>query len=136
MDGRRNDQTCPSGRCREGANLLGVVGSDGRVGFVTPTIPVTVLFAERAESVGRTGSRFRFAEPCAERACQHWGDDRCQLIDRFVSNESSDEMTMPETRLPVCGIRASCRWYDQHGSHACSVCPLILREPSATNATT
>jgi len=35
--------------------------------------------------------------------------------------------------LPVCGIRADCRWFAQAGAAACRVCP-IVRTPALPKA--
>ena len=32
--------TCPSAPCEPGATLLGLVGEDGRVGYLTPAIRI------------------------------------------------------------------------------------------------
>lgn len=116
--------TCPSGRCRSGVLLVGIVGSDNRVAFVSPALAVTDEFVNQALRHCGTERRFRFAEPCATDACEHWQSHACGLIERLVTSDA----TSPDT-LPQCAIRSSCRWFAQRGRHACSVCPDTLRHP-------
>jgi hypothetical protein len=127
--GAAGDQpaTCPSGRCREGAVLLGVVGPDGRLGYVTPALAVDADFV-RTAGAGRTPeSRFRFAEPCAEAACDQWGDGECGLIGEILSSARGAALAeAPVGLLPRCAIRRSCRWYAQRGARACAVCPHVV----------
>jgi hypothetical protein len=117
--------TCPSGRCHTSASLIGLVGSDGRVSFVSPALPLSDDFVARASRYGGTDHRFRFAEPCAKASCEQWTSNRCGLIDELVVEDPN-----PPDRLPKCGIRSSCRWFAQHAGKACAVCPDVLRRPS------
>lgn len=118
---------CPSARCTVGARLLGIVGPDGTVGFVMPPLPVDERFVERAHQGRAPERRFRFANRCMEDACGYWTGDRCGVIDAAVAaltDDASDE-------IRPCAIRASCRWFNQHGRPACSVCPLIVTDVPA-----
>lgn len=132
---RETPATCPSGRCREGAVLVGIVGPDGRLGYVTPALPIDAEFVARTRTGRTPESRFRFGEPCAEGRCGHWGGDRCGLITELLDSprgaaEGSAARVMP---LPRCGIRASCRWFRERGPDACAICPLVVhtrREPA------
>jgi hypothetical protein len=127
---RPGDETlCPSGRCREGTHLIGVVDVDLRVTYVSPSLEVTADFVEQTAASGRAAARFRFAEPCAQAACEHWCGERCALIDRLAPNPQSMNAKAQEPRLPHCGIRPRCRWYNQVGLAACAACPTIIREP-------
>jgi hypothetical protein len=120
--------TCPSGRCRDGAVLLGVVGPEGAVGFVSPPMVVDDEFVRRARAADRPPeARFRFAEPCVEDACGHWTGDRCGVVDGVLGSRAG--AATAEARvglLPRCGIRRSCRWFAQRGAEACAVCPLVV----------
>src|SRR6266545_2966883 len=118
--------TCPSGRCNEGSLLLGIVGQDGLVGYITPGMTVDAQFVSRARQGRTPESRLRFAEPCAEDDCAQWTGDRCGLIDELLdSPKASTAAAQNMGLLPRCSIRRSCRWFDQHGSNACGICPLI-----------
>jgi hypothetical protein len=125
-----NPATCPSGRCREGAVLIGIVGEDGRLGYVTPALPVDADFVSRAKAGRTPESRFRFGEPCAEHRCAQWAGDRCGLIEELLDSPraaATDEQAA--TSLPKCGIRSSCRWFRERGADACGICPLVVHTP-------
>jgi len=114
--------TCPSGRCRPGSLLLGIVTSSGRVAYLRPPPTVDEEFVERAGEGRLPEARFRFAEPCVEDGCANWTDGgRCAVADRVVA--TTEDASAP---LPPCGIRASCRWFAQAGRQACAGCPLVL----------
>src|ERR1044071_5036945 len=91
---------CPSAPCGQGTKLIGIVGSDGQVGYITPPIPLTNEFVQTAQLAEDTGRRFRFSGPCVERGCAQWTGSRCGIIDQILEAN-------PETgkdRLPPCGI--------------------------------
>ncbi|MCW2569671.1 MAG: hypothetical protein JWN54_3768 [Mycobacterium sp.] len=116
---------CPSGRCRAGSTLLGIMGPDGHLVYAPGRIPLTDEFVERAHALGPPESRFRFAEPCAGEACGNWTDTTCGVARAAASRpEATDHGS---SSLPRCGIRHDCRWYAQEGEQACRVCPLVLR---------
>lgn len=118
---------CPSSRCRDGALLLGIVGSDGIVGYVRPPLRVGAEFVEAAEQARTPEHRFRFAAPCLEKGCVHWSGTRCDVIDQA---EAASTVTAADryedSSLPDCDLRPSCRWFEQIGVRACSVCPQIF----------
>jgi hypothetical protein len=123
---------CPSARCESGALLLGVVGADGRVGFVVPPLPVDDAFVAQA-SLGRAAeTRFRFAGRCVEAECWHWRENRCTLVDTAVRTLAAQAGPRGERSPRPCGIRRSCRWFAQHGRAACDICPLIVTEVPST----
>ena len=73
---------------------------------------------------GRTPeARFRFAEPCAQRSCANWADDRCGLVGDLRA-ELAPVTTGSD--LPACGIRARCVWFAQEGRDACAICPQVV----------
>ena len=120
--------TCPSGRCREGAVLVGIVGPDGRLGYITPAMPIDADFVTHAR-VGRTPeSRFRFGEPCVKERCAQWAGDHCGLIDGLLASPRGTTATSAprDMSLPRCGIRSSCRWFRERGADACTICPLVV----------
>jgi hypothetical protein len=124
---------CPSGRCAVGSRLIGIVGADGRLGYVTPPLDVDANFVELSKRGRDPESRFRFTEPCLGQACEHWVDHECGLIGRMcasVANVSDPE----DSDLPRCGIRSQCRWFSQRGRQACAVCPLVVRIPRLPRA--
>ena len=118
---------CPSARCEPGAILLGMVGQDDQVAYITPAMRVTERFVEIAQAKGRPEERFRFAQPCACDGCGHWQDERCGVADTLVALCEPAEAE----HLPKCSIRADCRWFDQRGVEACRICPLVVRDVAA-----
>jgi hypothetical protein len=134
----RTPATCPSGRCREGAVLIGIVGQDGRLGYLTPALPIDEEFVARTRTGRTPESRFRFGEPCAEARCAQWAGDRCGLIDELLAapRGAAAAKGPGATPLPRCGIRQSCRWFRQRGPDACAICPLVVhtRRRPASNA--
>lgn len=119
---------CPSGRCRPGALLIGIVGPDGRLGYLSPAIPVDDDFVARARAGRTPESRFRFAEPCVEGRCAQWAGDRCGLIGELLASPhaGAPEQAAP---LPRCAVRGWCRWFGQRGAQACRICPLVVHTP-------
>lgn len=116
---------CPSARCQNGAVLLGLVGSDGTVSFISEKIVINDEFVQIAREGRTPEKRFRFAGRCVESACKQWAEHECGVIDEVfksldVSGESVD--------IPNCSIRPQCRWYQQSGLSACSVCPFVITD--------
>jgi hypothetical protein len=130
-------RTCPSGRCREGAVLLGIVGAKGVLGHVSPPIPIDAEFVERARQGGTPEARFRFAEPCIEQECGQWTGCRCGVIDAVVHSSAGQRIAQEAPGpLPVCAIRSSCRWFAQTGPPACVICPYIVHTPEKSSTDT
>jgi hypothetical protein len=125
------ERLCPSGRCVDGAILLGVVDADGVVGYITPQLVVDQDFVERAHAGRAPQQRFRFSEPCQQSACLQWAGGRCTLIDRALAVERSPGVDEAQASLPKCSIRARCRWFAQRGREACKICPLVITKPEA-----
>lgn len=122
------DRSCPSGRSIDGASLIGLVGPDGKLGYLSEAIPVDEVFLETVR--GRSPMRrFRFSEPCVEGLCTQWTGSRCGLIDRLLDTpeKSVEAVQGSAAQLPRCPIRKSCRWFHQVGRNACLVCPFIVR---------
>jgi hypothetical protein len=114
---------CPSSRCEEGAVLVGVVLSDGRVGYAADRVEIDAEFVRTASEGRAPERRFRFASPCARCACSQWTGTRCGVIDRVM-----DATAGIPGALPACSIRDQCRWFDQSGAEACAVCPLVITD--------
>jgi hypothetical protein len=129
--------TCPSGRCLEGATLLGIVGVNGEVGYITPRIVVDATFVARAEQQRKPETRFRFAEPCVEHECVHWTGNRCGLIHQVLDSPAAALRIMTQSKaLPDCVIRRSCRWFAQVGARACAICPQVVHTPGSDSNNT
>ena len=123
-------KACPSGPCREGALLLGVMTPDGRLGYIQPATRVDADFVARARALGRPESRFRFSVPCVEGECPQWNGEGCAVVETVLEETAS--LDLDESSLPRCGIRATCRWYSQRGRSACAVCPLVVADVGGT----
>ena len=118
---------CPSGRCKEGAILFGVIQRNGQVAFLGDEIKIDQTFVERANEGRAPEKRFRFGNNCARNACGHWTEDRCSVIDQvLLANEARVDSSSPA----VCPLRLHCRWFKQTGLRACSICPLVITDPS------
>jgi len=106
--------------------LIGVVTLDEgaqRVAYLNEAVSMTEeLLASAAPAEPR--EVFRMAAHCEESRCTHFNGVKCKLATRIVQ-------ILPAVvdELPVCLIRASCRWYMQEGKPACLRCPQIVTQP-------
>lgn len=116
---------CPSGRCRAGSTLLGIMGPSGNLIYTPQSIALDEQLAEKFDANGGS-SRYRFAEPCATDDCGHWSDEGCGVAKAGAAISDSQR----SDRLPPCGIRSACRWFAQEGPSVCAVCPHVLRNGS------
>ena len=107
--------------------LLGVIGADGVVGYVSPSPTIDAEFVAEARRTGDPERRFRFSQPCVEAGCSQWTGTRCGVIDRVVQ-AGADAEYVSESSPPACGIRPACRWFAQEGVQACAVCPLVITD--------
>jgi hypothetical protein len=116
---------CPSGRCQDGAILLGIVQEDGYVSIANEKIVIDKEFVQIAHCGRSPEKRFRFAENCVNVGCKQWAHGRCGVIDKVTEILSPKEEI---TAVPECPIRPECRWYKQCGSKACVVCPEVITD--------
>jgi hypothetical protein len=121
-------KACPSTRVHEGAILLGIVGPEGRVAYLTPETRVDEEFVKAVQNRGRPEKRFRFASRCVEDGCGHWTGNRCGVIQQALESDLDQAVTDARGPLPACAIRPRCRWFGQEGRRACAVCPLIVHD--------
>lgn len=119
-------KACPSGPCRKGALLLGVMTEGGTLAYVQPPTRVDAEFVARAKALGRPESRFRFSVPCIEAGCPQWTGEGCAVVEKVLEDESKEATRA--AKLPQCSIRSTCRWFSQRGAAACSVCPLVVAD--------
>jgi len=120
-----NHYLCPSARCEEGAILLGVLRDDGTVGLLPQRIIMDRESVQLAESQGYPEKRFRFANSCAEDKCAQWTGKKCGVIGVLFTETKKKGLTETPKK---CSIREVCRWFDQEGISACSVCPLVITD--------
>jgi hypothetical protein len=122
-------QLCPSARCEEGAVLLGIVGEDGVIGYITPQVTIDSDFVREAHLGRMPEKRFRFSQMCVESNCLQWTGSRCGLIDRALeATQKANTVGAVAGVPPKCSIRPRCRWFAQVGLEACAVCPLVITE--------
>ena len=120
---------CPSAPAEVGASLIGIIGTDGRSSRLRTPLQVDNAFLEAAGAACDLGKRFRFSSPCAGDGCGHWRDEACGLIGEIRQRAAFAGLT-GEATLPPCPIRAKCRWWQQDGGAACSVCSLVVHDPT------
>ncbi len=121
---------CPSARAEPGAALIGVLGPDGRMGFLKDRLEIDQAFIDQVSADGRPEQRFRFSAPCVEGRCQQWTGDRCGVIGEVQAQLGAPED--PTSALGPCAIRSACRWFDQAGPDACRICPLVITDTRET----
>ena len=123
---------CPSAQPDwHGSRLLGVVGGTPqapRVRFLdTPPAATDELLALAGPL--RPTEVFRFAAPCANGACAHFGHGRCRLASKVVQL-----LAEATADLPPCAIRPECRWWLQEGAAACARCPAVVTQDGLPTA--
>ena len=116
---------CPSAPCKEGAVLLGVVGSDGRVGYLKQRVHVDSDFVRIAREGRSPEKRFRFSLPCVQSGCGQWKEGRCGVPDKVLPQTRAPEL---HEKLPACTIRPECRWFAQEGASACVGCSEVVTD--------
>lgn len=123
---RTSPRTCPSARAREGALLLGLVTGEGRIAYMADPPVVDSAFLERARQGRAPEQRFRFASPCAERACDKWNGSSCG-VGRTLA--ALDPSTLGASGAALsCAIAATCRWRAEHGASICLACSYVVTE--------
>lgn len=117
---------CPSAQPEvSGSVVFGVVGGtaeEPRVGYLKEPQPLTDEILALSGSVKPT-EIFRIAAPCAKDACKHFDGADCRLAKKTVKL-----LPASVSKLPACGIRPNCRWWQQEGGAACRRCPVIVTE--------
>jgi len=121
---------CPSSPCAPGSVLLGVVQEDATVAFLAKRFEIDETFVKAANQGRSPQSRFRFASPCIEKGCHHWGDGRCRIVDSVLCETPRDDAASSGNvaDLPRCSIRSQCRWFEQRGVEACGACSMVITQ--------
>ena len=132
MDGGGGDagKTCPSSSAANATVVLGVVQTSGRVGYVTPAMPVSApLLQALDDGSGPLEARYRFAGPCVEHRCAFWSGSTCSLGEGLAATyPAATGDVLAELSLPKCSIRARCRWYAENGAAACAACRYVITD--------
>ena len=132
-DSLENHATCPSAKCKTGADLLGVVNEEGKVDMLHTPFKIDQAFVTTARQNGIPESRFRFAKRCVTSGCVQWTGEKCGVIEKIMTlvNETVAKDSLPvENDLKKCSIRSTCRWFSQRGPEACAVCTLVVTDIS------
>jgi|ERR687886_2819986 hypothetical protein len=115
---------CPSVQPRgQESVMFAVVGGtvkEPRLRYLEEPVPVTDDSLALSALVEPT-EIFRFAAPCARKACQHFDGSKCRLVSKTVQLLSE----VVEV-LPPCRIRSNCQWWQQEGKAACRRCPQVV----------
>jgi hypothetical protein len=133
---RPADLLCPSARCAPDSILLGVVAPDGRVGYLRPEVRIDADFVAAARTGREPERRFRFAAPCVEGRCAYWTGSHCGVVENVLESDEERAAAAESRPLPRCSIRPRCRWFAEHGVHACMLCPLVVTQPSGGRSET
>jgi hypothetical protein len=119
--GASGQKLCPSARCTAGTHVIGVIGHEGMVAHISPSLSVDDA------TVGMLGEnpedKFRFAGRCLRGGCLQWRAGRCGVADQALTLGERSDLT--EEHLPICAIRPECVWYSQAGRKACQICPQV-----------
>ena len=121
-----NPVLCPSAQPEwEGSQVIGVMTGTAdkpQMAYLDKPQSVTEQLLELAKPVSPT-EVFRFSAPCACSGCGHYAteESKCRLAEKVVRWTP----TVTE-QLPVCAIRADCRWWKQEGRPACLRCPQMV----------
>jgi len=70
---------------------------------------------------------FRFTARCREDGCANFAGGRCRVAAAVVDHLAP----VVDGALPRCGIRAHCRWWNEHGVEACRRCPSVVTDDRA-----
>ncbi len=117
---------CPSAQSDwPEAKVFGVVSGSAdtpETAYLTNPEPVSDELLSLANPV-EPAEVFRIAAPCACNQCEHFSDeeDKCRLVEKTVR-----WVPLVSESLPVCSIRAECRWWRQEGREACFRCPQVV----------
>jgi hypothetical protein len=130
IDPTAEQKSCPSRQCEPGSQLLGVMMPSGQLAYLQPPTVVDVEFVSTERRRGHPERRFRFTGPCVEGRCPQWTGSRCAVADVVVQEHVA--VAAPTSRLPVCSIRSTCRWFSQNGKAACMACPSVVADCGGT----
>lgn len=115
---------CPSAKAEPGAAVIGVLGPDGRVGYLRDWLEIDQQFIDDISREARPEQRYRFASNCVEHRCAQWDGCKCTIIERV-----SETLTpLEDHSLQPCAIRTACRWFRQKGPDACRLCPMVITD--------
>lgn len=113
---------CPSSKPDARGKVIGVVKGYQAVQLIDEPFSFDEEAIKAGEGKGPLDGRFRFAAICQKAACNKWTGKNCGLISSLVDDESRHNIA------PVfCPIVKDCRWHQEHGVTACTVCSSVVR---------
>ncbi len=122
--------SCPSYIAKNGAELFGIINSDGQVHYLSESIKIDDDFVDEANKGRKPEERFRFAGKCIEKGCKQWVSEtkECGLTQKLVRTFNK---SISLENLPNCPIRQKCRWFAQEQELACANCSEVFRNKEA-----
>jgi hypothetical protein len=124
--------SCPSYIAKSGAELFGIINSEGQVHYLSESIVIDDDFVDEANKGRKPEERFRFAGKCIEKGCKQWetNTNMCGLTQKIIRTINNID-TLKE--LPNCAIRDKCRWFAQENELACANCSEVFRNQEGRN---
>jgi hypothetical protein len=119
------EKVCPSYRCEEGSELLGVRQINGNIAILPKPLQIDKAFIEKTKNGSPPERRFRFANKCAESQCKQWRGKQCAVAAKIL-HFMKDLETISD--IPSCPIRTNCRWHHQNGDRICRICPAVITD--------
>lgn len=120
---------CPSVPLGKHTFLLGTVAEDGLLHYIPERKNITEDFLAELQHTPQPEQGFRFAGECVQHKCPNWNGRICivpVVVRQYIHIAMPEELL---ARSAECSIRAQCRWFQQEGSGACEVCPLLRAKP-------
>jgi len=119
---KNKNLSCPSSIANEHAKIIGIKLNE-EVNILPQLLPVTNEFLKLANKDNTMLKDFRFTNKCIESSCNKWNGNKCGLVDKLI-----EKIETQASKIPLCSIRQSCRWYSQKGFDACIICEKITYE--------
>lgn len=114
--------SCPSSIANEHAQIIGIKLHE-EVNILPKLLPVSNEFLQLANKGNMMLKDFRFTNKCIESGCNKWNGKKCGLVDKLI-----EKIETQASKIPICAIRQSCRWYSQNGFDACKICEKVTYE--------
>lgn len=119
-----SDLSCPSAQPdMQDARIFGVVSgtpAQPRVAYLKKKAQVSAQMLAELGDIDPTRV-FRYAARCENGRCAQYGNGRCSLAQRIVT-----QLDAVVADLPSCQIRDTCRWFAEQGGAACLRCPQVV----------
>lgn len=123
---KENDLLCPSAAFTPESFLFGILNSSGTINYTDDPIALTDDILDTISSIPFPEKHFRFTTRCHHGNCEQWNDGKCSVAASF---HHANEVLKHENAIPCC-LEKACRWFNQEGVFACSVCKYIVTDLS------